>query len=337
MKAMSLALFIFLVAGLAVAKEDKKSNQPVVSPIPGCACTGLNKNTGQPWTNEECKIACESKRALQHAMGNPEGILSSFNAPLSPAPATEDQPQAKISDVGTGKDRLKSRIIFGTLLGGLGFVSLIGFVAWKSDLLQTMRRKKKRRYRTDQEKAVLVSVQLPSAPLVTAEPAATRPPNQVVLAPVRQMQTPATDDYPEEVVDVSHDRGQLENIVNRLESWVNPEVFPWATWGRKISAFTMERWGWQPEIRCFAGGMEISIQADNEHLCYLVLLNAVRCLQVPLRLVIIEQSESGSLFTLMPEQEVLFALSSDGNVFTLTEGVRKLLRPGHEIERAVNE
>lgn len=336
MKAMSLALFIFLVAGLAVAKEDKKSNQTLVSPMPGCSCTGLNKNTGQPWTNEECKVACENKKSLQQAMGNPEGILSSFNTPLSPAPPAEDQTQTQTSKMGGDKDRLKSSIVIGTVLGCLGFVSLIGFVAWKSGLLQTIKRKKKRRYLTDQQKAVLASAQLPSAPIVTAEPAITRPPNQAVLAPVKQMQAPA-DDYPEEVVDVSRDRSQLESIVNRLESWVNPEVFPWATWGRKLSAFTMDRWGWQPEIRCFAGGMEISIQADNEHLCYLVLLNAIRCLQVPLKLVIIEQSESGSLFTLMPEQEVLFALSSDGNVFTLTEGVRKMLRPGHEKERAVNE
>lgn len=330
MKAMSLALFTFVVAGfLAVAAEK------TVSPMSGCSCTGINKNTDKPWTNDECKLACESKRSLEKAMGTNGGVFNSLTNPLNSESATEDQSQAKISEAGTGKDRLKSRIIFGTVLGGLAFVSLIGFVTWKSDLLQTMKRKKKR-YQTDQQKAVLAGTPLASGPIIREKPVPIRQSNQAILAPVRQMQAPSTNDYPEEVVDVSHDRDQLESIVTRLESWVNPEVYPWATWAEKLSAFTMRNWGWQPEIRCFAGGMEISIQSDNEHLCYLVLLNAIRCLQVPLRLVIVEQSESGSLFTLMPEQEVLFALSSDGNVFTLTEGVRRLLRPGHEIERAVS-
>lgn len=83
--------------------------------------------------------------------------------------------------------------------------------------------------------------------------------------------------------------------------------------------------------------MEILIQTECEHLCYLVLLNAVRCLSPRLKLAFVEENETGSVYTLMPEAEALFALSSDGNVFTLTESVRRLLRPGHKIERAVSK
>jgi len=337
MKAMSLALFIFLVAGQAVAKEDKKLNQPVISPIPGCTCAGLNRNTGKAWTNDECKLACESKRALQQAMGNEGSVFNSLNSLANAAPKTEDQPQAKIGEAGAGKDRLQSRIIFGTILGGLGFVSLIGFVAWKSDLLQTIRRKKKKRYRTDQEKAVLAKTPLPAAPMTESRPPAAA---QLSVVQANQPEPQTSLTFEDDVIDVSRDRDQMGSIIFWLEKAVNPEIYPWAKWGSKLSAFTMGWRGFQPEMEVFAGGIEISIQEENRELWLKVITYAIQeVFPVSLKLVVIEsRKDDTTVFVLMPEESVQYALTGDSSVLTLTEGLRQhLLNPGHEQRRAANQ
>ncbi len=338
-----IAMLIFVVAGsLAVASEHQKPTQLSVSPEPGCTCTDINKNTGKPWTNDECRTACESKRSLERAMGNEGNPFSSLNilANATPANGAEGRPQASTQEPALNQDRLKARMIFSVILVSLVFLSLVGFVAWKSGLLKTLKKKRKKRYRTDQEKAVSANISLPAAPVAALPVTTSDRPGQAVLAPVTQIRQPEPiAQHPAEIVDITGQPNQIESIVFWLGKPFNPEAFPWAKWGSKLSAFTMGWRGFQPEMEVFAGGIEISIQEENRKLWMEVITYAIReVFPVSLKLVIIEVGAEGSVFALMPEESVQYALSGESNVLTLTEGLRQHLLPSvHEHKRLANQ
>ena len=120
----------------------------------------------------------------------------------------------------------------------------------------------------------------------------------------------------------------MESIIYWLGKPVNHELYPWANWGQKLSAFTMSWRGFQPEMEVYAGGIEISIQEENREIWLEVMTYAIReVFPVSLKLVVMENTPEGSVFALMPEESVQLALSGKCNVVTLTEGLRHHLLP----------
>lgn len=325
-KAMSVMTIIFAVAGLAVAAE------PSITPQPGCTCTGINKSTGKPWSASECQAACQLKQSVlgdvYNNLANP-GLVSSFSLEK---PEQNAQPAKSTNTEITRKQMLAGILLFVLVVGGS-----FGFLAWRM-LGKNPYRRKKRAYKTDQEKLAVVA-NTASPPAVRSEPlpATTATAPALVTAPPGPKQSAGgVVLYSDELVEVAGNREQMENIIHWLEKPVSHELYPWTTWGQKLSAFTMGWRGFQPEMEVYAGGIEISIQEENRELWLQVITYAIReVFPVSLKLVVMENTPEGSVFALMPEESVQLALSGKCNLVTLTEGLRHHLLPTvHEHRRA---
>lgn len=319
MKAMSFVMFIFAVAGLAVAAEKQKLNQSSVSPTPDCTCTGLNKSTGKPWTENECQSAC----SIQKAVGG--GLYSGFNPETLVAQANSDGPDQRPNQKPTpGKEITRGQMIAGIVIFVLLTCAVVGLLGWR--IMKQGPRKKKRKYRTDQEKAIQANTPLPAAPVT--EP---RPPAQAQISVIQADQPEPLAHQPaelEEVIDITRRPQEIQRVIGALESWANPEIYRWAYWGTKLSEFTMGRFGFQPEMKLFSGGIEISVQAEHECTWFEVIGYAVQeVFPVSLKLAVLEQDEEGCVMVLMPEESVRFAVLGESNVLTLTEGLRRHLLP----------
>lgn len=325
-KAMSVMTILFAVAGLAVAAE------PSVTPEPGCTCTGIRKSTGKPWTESECKSACEMQRTLGGELYN------SFSSKTLLAQTTPDGLDQKPNREAPAPTEItRKQMLAGILLFVLAVGGSFGFLAWRM-LGKNPYKRKKRTYKTDQEK-LAVAANTASPPAVRPEPlpaAAATPPALVAPPPgPKQSAVPAVL-CSEELVEVAGNREQMENIIYWLGKPVSHELYPWTNWGQKLSAFTMGWRGFQPEMEVYAGGIEVSIQEENRELWLQVMTYAIReVFPVSLKLVVMENTPEGSVFALMPEESVQLALSGKCNVVTLTEGLRHHLLPAvHEHRRA---
>ena len=331
MKAMSFVLFIFAVAGLAVAAE-----QPQSITVGDCTCTGIRKSTGKPWTETECRAACETKRMLGDSFSN------LANPSLNPGLAAGSQSETTTTNnrQAAGPELTRQQVI-GALLA---FTVLAGAVfalgAWK--IMKSGPKRKKRTYTTDQHKLVSVG---PAADAITPPTEAAIPePAGTGLAVVaaKQPALTAVEARPkqlEEIVDVTNRAAEMEGVATMLENWANPEVYRWAHWGKGLSQFTLDNFGFQPEMKLFSGGIEMSVQAEHERAWFEIITFAIQDrFPVSLKLVIIEQDKEGCVMVLMPEESVRFALLGESNVLTLTEGLRQHLLPSvHDHKRLANQ
>lgn len=351
-KAMLFVALMLSVAGLAVAEGNKK--QFSISPAPGCNCVGNNQATGKPWTAQECRNACEEKRRRQSLPGmDPFTNYTLTNPTFQGSAENHKKAQDEERKDAQSKEDIKKPLLLGLLAIVVVFLGLFILVyhknrdeqpywqsTWGFSLPQLWprHRRKKKRAVTDQQK--LVEQAQPLQPALPSPPPEVR--NEVLAVVSRQADIPAPVpksqyEYPPEVVDATNNPVLLENLVDWLERYTNPEIFRWAKWGAGISVFLMQKWGWQPEIKCLPGGMEITVMEENAYLLYLVLLDAVnKHIPIALRLVVCEQRDDGMVFVLMPEESVLLAQSQDGNVLTLSEGLRDHFLP-HGQQRLVNE
>jgi len=323
MKAMSIAMLLFAVAGLAVAAEQPKSIS-----VDGCTCTGIRKSTGKPWTESECRSSCE----MQKTMGG--GLYSGFNPATLVAQANPNEPDQRTAQSQSAPTEItRGQVIAGIFVVVLVMGGIFGIGAWRIMTSGPQRRKKKR-YRTDQHKMAesgeAIAPAQPPVEAVEAEPPPEKQQLTVVRAPLPEPPVPATP-LPikfGEVVDITHRPVEIERVVESLEGWMNPKNYPWVYWIKGISEFALESYGFQPEVKLFSGGVEMSIQAEHEQTWLKVMAYAIReLLPVSLKVVVIERNEEGSVLILMPEESVRLAVFGEDNVLTLTEGLRQYLLP----------
>ncbi len=330
MKAMSFVLFIFAVAGLAVAAEQPK---PIT--IGDCTCTGIRKSTGKPWTESECRSACETKRMLGDSFGN------LANPSLNPGLAADSQSETATTNSRqpAGPELTRQQVIEALL----AFIVLMGaafaFGAWK--IMKSGPKRKKRTYTTDQHK--LAADPSAETAVVNTETAVPEPTGSgLAVVAAKQPAATAVETRPgqlEEIVDITNRSKEMDGVVAMLENWANPEVYRWAHWGKGLSQFTLDNFGFQPEMKLFSGGIEMSVQAEHERAWFEIITFAIQDrFPVSLKLVILEQTQEGCVMVLMPEESVRFALLGESNVLTLTEGLRQHLLPSvHEHKRLANQ
>ena len=332
MKAMSFVLFIFAVAGLAVAAEQPK---PIT--VGDCTCTGIRKSTGKPWTESECRSACETKRMLGDSFSN------LANPSLNPGLAAGSQSETATtnSHQSAGLELTRQQVIEALLAFIVLAAGAFAFGTWK--IMKSGPKRKKRTYATDQHK--LVAAGSTADTVVAHSEIAVPEPTGSGLAVVATKQPPPTavetrSEQLEEIVDVTNRSKEMDGVVAMLENWANPEVYRWAHWGKGLSQFTLDNFGFQPEMTLFSGGIEMSVQAEHERAWFEIITFAIQDrFPVSLKLVILEQTQEGCVMVLMPEESVRFALLGESNVLTLTEGLRQHLLPSvvHEHKRLANQ